>query len=251
MVSNLAEYLASYATSIKYQEIPSEVVRRAKALLIDALACSIRGFASEPGKIARKIAGRIFQCDMPATILGSGQKSSVELATFANGVMIRCLDLNDSYFSKEGGHPSDNFAPVLTCADAIHAGGKEVIGASVLAYEVFCRLCDHLSITPGGFDHATMGVISGVMGASKILDLSYEQVVEAINLAVTPNISLGQTRVSEVSMWKSCALANAGFLESPIALMLIVFSFLLLLWNIFRSLRPAKASWEKALEEGK
>lgn len=209
-VGSLAEYLASYATSTKYQEIPSEVVHRAKALLIDTLACSICGFASEPGKIARKIAGWIFKCDMPATIWGSGQKSSLELATFANGVMIRCLDLNDSYFSKEGGHPSDNFAPVLTCAEAIHAGGKDVIVASVLAYEVFCRLCDCLSITPGGFDHATTGVISGVIGVSKIFNLSYDQAIEAINLAVTPNISLGQTRVGEVSMWKSCALANAG-----------------------------------------
>ena len=41
------------------------------------------------------------------------------------------------------------------------------------------------------------------------------------------------------------------FLESPIALVLLGFSFLLLLWNIYRSLRPVKASWEKALEEGK
>ena len=34
--------------------------------------------------------------------------------------------------------------------------------------------------------------------------------VQAINLAIVPNISLGQTRVGEVSMWKGCALANAG-----------------------------------------
>ena len=41
------------------------------------------------------------------------------------------------------------------------------------------------------------------------------------------------------------------FWESPIALMLLVFSGLLFLWNIFRSLRSSKASWEKALEESK
>lgn len=209
-MDTIAEHLASYATSITYQDIPPEVVHRAKGLLIDTLACGIAGFASEPGKIARSIAARVYQCDMPATILGSGQKSSTELATFANGVMIRCLDLNDSYFGKGGGHPSDNFAPVLTCADAIHADGKEVIVASVLAYEVFCRLCDRLDITTGGFDHATIGVISGVIGASKILGLSCEQMLEAINLAIASNISLGQIRVGEVSMWKNCALANAS-----------------------------------------
>jgi 2-methylcitrate dehydratase len=34
--------------------------------------------------------------------------------------------------------------------------------------------------------------------------------VEAINLAVTPNISLRQTRVGKVSMWKGGAMANAA-----------------------------------------
>ena len=39
------------------------------------------------------------------------------------------------------------------------------------------------------------------------------------------------------------------FFYSPIALTLIVASFLLFCWNIYRSLRPAKADWEKVLEE--
>ncbi len=39
------------------------------------------------------------------------------------------------------------------------------------------------------------------------------------------------------------------FLESPIACVLISLSCLLLVWNIYRAVRPQKA-WEKALEEG-
>jgi putative tricarboxylic transport membrane protein len=38
------------------------------------------------------------------------------------------------------------------------------------------------------------------------------------------------------------------FMESPIALTLLVLTSLLLIWNIWRSFRPEKASWEKALE---
>jgi putative tricarboxylic transport membrane protein len=41
------------------------------------------------------------------------------------------------------------------------------------------------------------------------------------------------------------------FWNSPIAITLIVLSVLLFLWNIYRSLRPSKTAWEKALEEGK
>jgi putative tricarboxylic transport membrane protein len=39
------------------------------------------------------------------------------------------------------------------------------------------------------------------------------------------------------------------FWEKPIALTLIVLSCLLFVWNILRSVRSSKASWEKALEE--
>jgi putative tricarboxylic transport membrane protein len=39
------------------------------------------------------------------------------------------------------------------------------------------------------------------------------------------------------------------FWQSPIAMMLIALSCLLFLWNLYRSLRPTKASWERALEE--
>ncbi len=209
-MDNIAEYIAAYGASIKYDDIPQEVVHKVKGLLIDALGCAFGAYTSEPGEIARRIAGQVYQCNMPATILGSGQKSSLELATFANGVMIRYLDFNDGFASKGGGHPSDNFAPILTCADAIHAGGKGVIVASILAYEVFCRLADQYDVGYKGFDQCVTGVISCVMGASKVLGLSQEQMVHAINLAIAPNISLRQTRVGELSMWKGCAMANAA-----------------------------------------
>ena len=209
-MENISVHLSSYATALTYEDLPPEVIHKSKGLLIDTLACAIGGYSSEPATIARRIAGRIHQCDMPATIIGSGQRSTAEMATFANGVMIRYLDFNDAFVSKGGGHPSDNFAPVLTCADAIHAVGKEVIVAAVLAYETFGRLFDQFSLTPLGFDQAVTGVISCAMGASKILGLSRDQMVQAINLAIVANLSLGQTRVGELSMWKGCAMANAG-----------------------------------------
>ena len=149
-MKRIAEKLASYGTSLTYEDIPPEAVHKAKQLLIDTLGCAIGGYTSEPARIARMNADRVSQCDLPATVLGSGRKSLPELATFANGVMIRYLDYNDSFVSKGGGHPSDNFAPILTCADAIHADGKEVITAAVLAYEVFGRLFDQYNITPQG-----------------------------------------------------------------------------------------------------
>ena len=206
-MDKITKYLASYATSLKYDDLPAEVVHKTKGLLLDTLGCAVGAYSSEPAKIARKIAGRVYQCDMPAAIIGSGQPSSLELATFANGIMIRYLDYNDV---GGGGHRSDNFASVLTCADAVDASGKELIVAAVLAYEVMGRIASQTDLTTRGFDHTVPGVISCALGASKLLGLSKEQTAQAINLAITPNIALLQTRYEEVSMWKGCAMANAA-----------------------------------------
>src|ERR671930_29493 len=87
-----------------------------------------------PGAGARALPATVSR-PPPATVLGSGQETSPDLATFANGVMIRYLDFNDGYTSKESGHPSDAVAAVLSPAEIVHGSGKAVITATVLAYE--------------------------------------------------------------------------------------------------------------------
>lgn len=209
-MDKITKYLSSYGASVKYEDLSPEVVHKTKGLLLDSLGCAMGGYSSEPAKIARRMAERIHDSEIPATLIGSGQKTSPEAAAFANGIMIRYLDFNDTFATVGGGHPSDNFTPVLTLGDAIHASGKELLVSAVLAYEVMCRIGDQINFGAKGIDHSTTGVMSCVMGASRILRLSKEQIAQAINLAVAPNVTLAQTRVGEVSMWKGCAMANAA-----------------------------------------
>ena len=55
----------------------------------------------------------------PAPTLFGGGRSSVEWATFVNGLLIRYLDYNDTYLSLEPAHPSDNLAAVLAVGDMV------------------------------------------------------------------------------------------------------------------------------------
>ena len=89
------------------------------------------------------------------------------LAAFCNGILFRYLDYNDTYLSLEPAHPSDNFAAVLAAAEAAGAGGKEIITAAVLAYEIQCRLCDAASIRKHGWDHVTYGAFSTAAAAAQ------------------------------------------------------------------------------------
>jgi 2-methylcitrate dehydratase len=201
--------LSDYTAALTFEELPAEVVHHAKRMLIDTLGCAIGGFSSEPSRVARSLAEAV-SSQQPATVLGSGQQTSLDLATFANGVMMRYLDFNDGYTSKESGHPSDAIAAVLSPAEVVHGSGKAVITATVLAYEVFCRLCDAVCVRDRGFDHVTLGVIASTLGAAKAMGLSQSQITQALNLSLAANLALYQTRIGDVSLWKGCAFANAS-----------------------------------------
>ncbi|HUG92779.1 MAG TPA: MmgE/PrpD family protein [Planctomycetaceae bacterium] len=205
----LADRLADYALNLRYEQLDSRTVHEVKRRLIDSLACAIGAWDAHPAKAARAICGRV-QSQPAASYLGGARKTLPARAAFCNGVLFRYLDFNDTYLSKEPAHPSDNFAAVLAAADVAGAGGREIITATVLAYEIQCRLCDAASIRARGWDHVTYGAFSTAAAAAKLLRLDAPRIEQALNLAGAPNVTLRQTRAGELSEWKGCAFANAA-----------------------------------------
>jgi 2-methylcitrate dehydratase len=150
-------------------------------------------------------------CARPATVIGSGQRTTPDLAAFANGVMIRYLDYNDINHSKYGGgHHSDDIAAVLSPVEVVHGGGKEAITATVLAYEINYNFPDQVDLLAKSWDTMVFGVIACGVAAAKAFGLSKEEIAQAINLSVAPNTGLRQTRIGAVSHWKGVAMANAA-----------------------------------------
>ena len=206
-MTTLAEKLSSYASSLRYEDLPDETVHLAKRFIIDTLGCALGGYSSEPAGVAREMAGMVSSTH-PVTVMGSGQQTSLDLASFANGVAIRYLDFNDGYTSNESGHPSDSIAASLSATEAAGGSGRDFILSTVLAYEVFCRICDTVDIKPR-FDHVTVGGAASTLAAAQTMQLTPGQALQALNLNVASNLALYQTRIGDVSMWKGCAYANA------------------------------------------
>ena len=209
-MTTIAEYVSNYSANLHFGDIPSDTVHLLKRMIIDTVGCAVGGYTSEPSKIARDLAAEITGHRRPVTIIGNGLTSSPELATFANGVMIRYLDFNDGYTTQESGHPSDSIAATLAGTELAGAGGRRLITATAVAYEAFCRFGDACNIRSLGFDHVTNGAIASSVGAARAMGLSATKTEQALNLGITPNLALGQTRVGELSHWKGCAYANAS-----------------------------------------
>ena len=202
------ELLSSYATSLRYSDLPPETIHEAKRRIIDALGCAMGGCLSEPGGIAQRLAA-MTSSTMPSRVLASGVRTSPEMAAFANTTMVRYLDCNDTFVSAGSGHPSDMIPAALAVADPCRASGEDVIAATVLAYEVYGSFADRVAAGDRGWDQGIFAVIGSACAAGKILGLSMDQMSHAVSLAIVPNLPLNQTRVGELSMWKGCATAAA------------------------------------------
>ena len=210
MADQILNHLCDYALKLSYRDLSEEVIRRTKHIVLDTVGCTLGGAESPPAKIARASASEITS-SVPATVLVSGRKTSPDLAAFANGVMIRYLDFNDTYAGSPTCHPSDLLAPVLAAVDATNGSGKDVILGMVLGYEVLCGLIDAGEKERGGhWDQSTYGVIAAAAAAAKLFGHTREQMANAISLALTSHISLEQIRRGQISHWKGCALANAS-----------------------------------------
>ncbi|MFQ5965841.1 MAG: MmgE/PrpD family protein [Candidatus Scalinduaceae bacterium] len=205
----ISRKIAEYACSLDYNDLSPEVIHEAKRRILDSFACALGAFTSIPGQIARNMGQRV-QSNYGATIFGTGNRTTPELATFVNGILFRYLDYNDTYLSKEPAHPSDNIPAAIAIAEAEGRSGKDLVTAIVLGYEIQCRLCDAASLRSRGWDHVGYVSISSTVLASRLMNMESEKVEHAIALSITPNIPLRQTRVGELSLWKGCAAANAA-----------------------------------------
>jgi 2-methylcitrate dehydratase len=208
--ASVGEIVARYAANLKYEDLPDDVVWSVKRAILDTFGCAFGGYTAEPSRIALKLAGSV-SAQPPATVLFTGTRTTPDLAVFANGVMIRYLDFNDAFVSrtKGAGHPSDMIAALLAAAEVGQRSGRDLIAATVLAYEVFCKIADVFDYLGNGIDHSTITGMGAVVGVGRLMGLTPEQMVHAIGITVGGNTATRQGRADELSNWKAYAAADA------------------------------------------
>jgi 2-methylcitrate dehydratase len=209
MMKTIAERMSEWGVGLRFEDLPPAVVHEVKRRVLDSLGCAFGAWHEEPCEIARRVGLRL-SAESGATLLGTKHRAPADWATFANGCLVRYLDYNDTYLSLEPAHPSDNIPPALAAAEMSGAGGRQLITAIAIAYEVQCRLCDAVSIRAKGWDHVTYGTFSSAAAAAKVMGLTVEQTRHAIGIAGVASANLRQSRVGELSHWKGCAFAGAA-----------------------------------------
>ncbi len=178
-VLKVGEELAEYITTLSYDDIPSDVVHQAKRVILDCLGTIYMGSRKEEAAGVAKLLNGLGagKC----TVIGTGSKSSVLWAAWANAAHSQVHDCNDGHrkAAAYGGssHPGRVAVPTaLTMGEELSSSGKDVIAAIVAGYDVATKLRGMKERPPtSAYCTATI--------ASKLLGLDGDQTRFAMGIA--------------------------------------------------------------------
>ena len=77
-----------------------------KLSVLDTLACAFGAGGSEAATIAESTIRSTFDTGQAASVIGNHRRATIEGAVFVNGILVRSLDLNETYIGTEPLHPS-------------------------------------------------------------------------------------------------------------------------------------------------
>ena len=204
MNKSISRQMAEFAVSLKFADLPEEVVNEVKRYMYDSIGCAYGGYHTKDLNIIRDIYIDIGGKD-DATVLGFGDKLPAVNATLINSLMVRALDFNDIYWKDDPSHPSDIIPAAWAVGELVNANMKDVIVAIVLAYEFEQRLC--LFAKPGvrerKWHHATLTQFVSPIVAGKLLGLTVDEMVHAIGISGCHNHTIGCPTAGKLTMMKN------------------------------------------------
>jgi 2-methylcitrate dehydratase len=209
------EALSALAHSVRFEDLPARVVSDTKVRVLDTLGCAFGALDSDVGRAVRRMAADCGGAPQ-STLIGTGEKTSAPLATLVNGSLLRYLDSNDYYFSRDPAHPSGNIAAALAVSERERRSGRDLIAALVAAYEIQLRLCDFAgepSLWRRGWHHGTNAQFSTAAVAALLSGDGVVRTAHAMAIAGSHQNTLAQLQSGAISMIKGTAegwVAKAG-----------------------------------------
>jgi len=178
----IAKRLCEFLVETKFQDIPKKTVEFTKQLGLKTVAGMLNGSRRPAG---RRIAGFIKDQGGPseASVIGSGFKSSVENASFANGIFAHACELEDDQFPSA---TSDIliFPILFPLAEKLRSPGRQLIEAAALSMEVMNRVGMYSLAHTGIADLSFYGIIGSAAAAGKMLGLTPTQLYSAFGIAL-------------------------------------------------------------------
>lgn len=221
-VEGLTRRYAQLVHDMKFEQLPAEVVHKAKLIIRDGLGNQMAASAiSEPARhvvtMVREWGGK-----PEATVVGYGFKAPAPLAAMCNAMLGHGVELDDAHGSGliKGG--SVMVPSLMALSEAHGKSGREMITALVSGYEVAVRIAK--AINPGhrqrGYHTTgTVSCIGAAAAGAKLLGCDVDGIAAAIGLACMQAAGI-QSYLDDPCMAKPFSPGKAAFNGTMAAVMI-------------------------------
>jgi len=187
-MASISRQLAKWVTGLRYDDLPSDVVDRAKGVTLQCLASVLIGSQNGAGKQAVKmIADEETGVKKGATIMVNGSLATKGGAAFANSEQALAGGKYDTFRMLT--HPGTSIIPAaLVGAEVAGASGKDYLTGVAAGYEVMERLAADFipQVMSRGFHPGPVFSIFGAaVACAKIMGQNEDQMNSTIALCAS------------------------------------------------------------------
>nr|ALI59896.1 cis-aconitate decarboxylase [synthetic construct] len=191
--SGVTAEICHWASNLATDDIPSDVLERAKYLILDGIACAWVG-ARVPWSEKYVQATMSFEPPGACRVIGYGQKLGPVAAAMTNSAFIQATELDD-YHSEAPLHSASIVLPAVFAASEVLAeqgktiSGIDVILAAIVGFESGPRIGKAIYgsdlLNNGWHCGAVYGAPAGALATGKLLGLTPDSMEDALGIACT------------------------------------------------------------------
>lgn len=203
MTPTLAERLAEFICGLTEDSVPPDVLEKTRTCLLNGLGIAYAGLHTPYHTVAAEAAQAMYPPAAEATIIATGDRTTVTGAVMANGALFHGRAQEDTCGAA---HLGAVMIPLLLALiESGKAPADRLLIAMVAGYEVGGLLEERLatSTTPRGFRATTLyGVIAAAAATARLYDMPPDQTAVALNTAVSLSGGLLQSFVEGTDEWR-------------------------------------------------
>jgi 2-methylcitrate dehydratase PrpD len=214
--------LAAFCAGVWIDNMPPEVVHKAKLCMLDYIA---NVYGSLELEAVRGVVSymKAMGTGGPSTALACGFKTTPQNAAFINGILAEAIEAQDGV-RFGGNHPVSAVTPAaLAVGEAYECSGRDLIEAIVAGYEATNRVAAavHPFLTLSGFlPTGACGTFGAAVAASRMMDLREPAILNALGNAgyMTP-VSMAEDLMAgcTVKIVQGGQAASAGVTAAGLA----------------------------------
>lgn len=211
-MTSYTRQMADFAAEVRLDDVPKDVVARAKGIILDGLGCGLYASDVKWTQILAGVVQRLEPQGGQASIWGRGETASAINAVLVNGTMVQGYELDDTHSDASIHSCSVVLPAAFAAAEYIGAekvDGEKLLLAIIAGFEIGPRISMCISgeqmIRKGWHAPAIVSSYPAAVAAGIVLGLKSDQFFHALGIAGTQACGLMAAQFGSMVKRMQCA----------------------------------------------